>query len=556
VPELPSGFDNARLLFADELGACYVADQAERGGEEVAVRLLTLTVPNRVSRRQFRSTCLAATALAGQPGVLALREADFTADLHPYLVTDVPGGTLAAGLADGPMPTQAAAGLGVRLATTLAAAHAAGVLHLDVRPANVMRCAQTSVPLLANFSVAHAVSAAGQAELPIECLLHAGRELFGWDTPGPPADVYGLASTLYTVLAGQAPHAGEARLGRAALYQRVLRGGPPPIARPGIPPQVTTLLAAMMDPNPANRPDLGQVSQILANHADNSRLTVGWTMPAVPEQGLTSHAQKATVVMASPVADFERLAAPPALPTPIATGPDPATSPLGVLFGADSELATPAVPAPPATPPPAGGLGGSSPLTNTAPLTRRRRRIPGESRRGGARHVGLMLLIAAGVLALVAGYVWGIVTGSHPEPGPSLRATTSAGPISPAQLARYLAKDVKVSVRRTGILVTWSAPATMTDVNAFLVIPKVPGQQAQVVARTARSAIFSGLPSGHRYCFVVGTLIESGAGKANTAATKPVCKRVAKPHQRHKRTRRTHNKRQTTTQHRKNTTSR
>ena len=468
APDLPSGFDNARLLFADELGACYVAGQAERGGEEVAVRLLTLTVPNRAARRQFRSACLAVTALAGQPGVLALHEAEFTADFHPFLVTDVPAGTLAARLASGPLPAQAVAGLGVRLATTLAAAHAAGVLHLDVRPANVMRGALTPVPLLANFSVARAVSAAGQAELPAECLLHAGRELFGWDTPGPPADVYGLASTLYTVLAGQAPYAGEARLGRAALYQRVLRGGPPPITRPGIPPQVTALLAAMMDPDPANRPDLDQVSRILTSHAaDDVRLTADWTIQGAPA---------------------------PAPPTP--TPPAPALPP----------------PAPPAAAPPA---------------------------RGGVRHAGPMLLVAAGVLALLAGFVWGIVTGSHPKPGPSVRAITSASPISPARLALYRATDVKVSVRRTGILVTWSAPSATTDVNAFLVIPKVPGQQAQVVARTARSAIFSGLPSGHKYCFVVGTLIESPAGQANTAATKPVCTRAAKPHQR---TRRTHRK--------------
>lgn len=488
APDLPSGFDNARLLFADELGACYVAGQAERGGEEVAVRLLTLTVQNRAARRQFRSACLAVTALAGQPGVLALHEAEFTADFHPFLVTDVPAGTLAARLACGPLPAQAAAGLGVRLATTLAAAHAAGVLHLDVRPANVMRGALTPVPLLANFSVARAVSAAGQAELPAECLLHAGRELFGWDTPGPPADVYGLASTLYTVLAGQAPYAGEARLGRAALYQRVLRGGPPPITRPGIPPQVTALLAVMMDPDPANRPDLDQVSRILTSHAaDDVRLTADWTIQGAPLPAPTS----------------------PAPPAPAPTPPAlPAQAP-----------PTPAPP-PPAPPPPATAA--------QAPPAR-----------GSVRHVGPMLLVAAGVLALLAGFVWGIVTGSHPKPGPRVRAITSASPISPARLALYRATDVKVSVRRTGILVTWSAPSATTGVNAFLVIPKVPGQQAQVVARTARSAIFSGLPSGHRYCFVVGTLIESAAGQANTAATKPVCTRAAKPHQR---TRRTHHK--------------
>jgi hypothetical protein len=147
-----------------------------------------------------------------------------------------------------------------------------------------------------------------------------------------------------------------------------------------------------------------------------------------------------------------------------------------------------------------------------------------------------MLLIVAGVIALLAGFVWGIVTGSRPKPGPSVRATASASPISPARLALYRATDVKVTIRRTGVQVTWSAPQTMTGVNAFLVIPKVPGQQPQVVGHTTRSVIFSGLPSEFRYCFVIGTLIESASGQANTAATKPVCAHVAKPRKRTRRT--------------------
>jgi serine/threonine-protein kinase PknK len=90
--------------------------------------------------------------------------------------------------------------------------------------------------------------------------------MFGWDTPGPPADVYGLASTMYTALAGQAPYAAEARLGRGALYQRILRGAPPPIPRPGLPPGLLALIAAMMDPDPGGRPVLADVAAGLGRY--------------------------------------------------------------------------------------------------------------------------------------------------------------------------------------------------------------------------------------------------------------------------------------------------
>jgi len=151
-----------------------------------------------------------------------------------------------------------------------------------------------------------------------------------------------------------------------------------------------------------------------------------------------------------------------------------------------------------------------------------------------------MLLVAAGLLALLAGFVWGIVTGSHPrpQPGPTVRATASATPISPSQLALYRARDVKVSLRPAGVLVRWSTPASTQGVNAFLVIPKVPGQpRTQSVGRAGRSVIFNGLPKAHRYCFVVVTLIESAAGQASTAATRPVCTSAGSAHKRTRQTR-------------------
>ncbi|HXS65097.1 MAG TPA: protein kinase, partial [Streptosporangiaceae bacterium] len=295
------GFDNVRPLLADELGVTYLASRPGPGPEialdrqapaarspdgrpETAVRLLELTVPGRPARRQFRNACLVATMLNVQPGFLPLLEVDFTPDHHPYLVTEVPSGTLAARLVIGPLPPQIAIGLAAALAKTLATAHASGVLHLDVRPANIVRTAAAPTPLLAHFGISRAVSAAGRTELPVECLIHAARELFGWDTPGPAADVYGLASTLYTMLAGHAPYTAEARLGRAALYQRTLRGGPPPITRPGIPPALTALIAAMMEPNPSSRPTLPEViDQLGPQTPASTALTAAWPLPPPPQ---------------------------------------------------------------------------------------------------------------------------------------------------------------------------------------------------------------------------------------------------------------------------------
>ncbi len=486
MAELPPGYEHFLPLFSDELGVTYGPGQA---GGDTALRLLNLTVPNRVTRRQFRASCLAATPLAGQPGVLGLHEAEFTADHHPYLITDLPAGTLAARLAEGPLPVPAAAGIARSLASTLTAAHDAGVLHLDLRPGNVIRTGRGTVPLLAHFGVSRAVSAAGGGEPGTECLAYAGRELFGWDTPGRPADIYGLGATLYAMLAGQAPYAAEARLGRAALYQRVLRGGPPPIPRPGIAAGLTELIAAMMDPDPGSRPDPAEVVSGLASHAPaEASLTRDWGMPGMPAEARPEPAALAVVTPAQILATRKMAPSPPP-----AQPPEPRPQP--------------AQPSQPPEPEPAQAAG-----------------------RPKGRPVGPMLLVAAGVIALLAGFVWGIVTGSHhnqPQTGPTVRATASASQVPPAQLALYQARNIRVSPGPGGELVTWAAPARLSDVTAYVVIAELNGAAAMEhpAGLSQHRIVFAGLAAGHRYCFVVGTLIESG-NQASTAAAKPVCANI------------------------------
>jgi hypothetical protein len=509
VTDFPAGLDHIRQirpLASDPLGRLYLA---RRDSAEVAVRVLDVSVPGRAERRQFRRSCL--VALPGQRGILHLHEVDFAADHRPYLVTDAPTGMLTAQLAAAPLGPRQAVGVAAALATTLAQAHRHGIVHLDVRPENVVQ-AGTGDPLLAWFGVGHAVSVAGQAELPVECLVHAGRELFGWDTPGPPADVYGLGSTLHAMLSGAAPYAGEARLGRAALYSRVLRGGPPPIARPGIPPGLIELIAAMMDPDPVNRPGPAEVAEHLArlHDEDGTRRedVTAWPLPA----------------QAGPPARMTTLRTPPSVSAapeiPAATGaqtaaPAPATASISI----------PVAPAPATVTSPATA---PAPATVSSPATARRR-----------QHAGLLLLLGIGLAALAAGLVWGAVTGPAPQRPrviPSPTVTASVRPIPPRLLAGYRVTGIKVTRKADGILVTWSAPATRAGVSAFLVAAESGGVvlTPRTVGPAVHAVFFPGLRSGLRYCFAVSTIIETASRQTGTAASPRTCT-AAVPHRRRRR---------------------
>jgi serine/threonine protein kinase len=496
VTDFPPGFDNQQPVATDELGTTYRARQLEPG-RDVALRILSLALPVRPARRQFRSSCLAAVDMAGHPGVLALYAVDFTPGHHPYLVTEFPHGSLAQRLANhGSAPVGYAAGVGVALAQTLIAAHARGVLHQDVRPENVVHT-ESAGPLLANFGVTRAVAAVGQAELPLECLVHAARELFGWETPGPAADVYGLGSTLYTMLAGQAAYAAEARLGRAALYQRVLRGGPPPIPRGDIPRTLLDLLSDMMTSDPASRPAMTTVVEALAAYAAEAP-----PAPVPASAGVTS-------APSLPSAPAPRPPAPlPLVPPPPASSRDAGTAEAGTAEAPSAVAQALNPPTPRAQPPPV------QPPSVQPPAKR--------------RYTGLVLLLSAGLVALLAGIVWGAVTAprsQHRPPAPKITNTSAASPLPAAQQGAYRAGGVTVTTMGHGARVSWTAPRSSNGVAAFIVVAELAdqAQQEHTVGARGRNAVFAGLQAGQRYCFVVGTLVESADGRANTAAASPVC---------------------------------
>jgi hypothetical protein len=126
----------------------------------------------------------------------------------PYLVQDLlPGGTLEDRLRHGPLPTDEAIGITIKLASGLAAAHKHGILHRDLKPENVM-FNDRGEPLLVDFGVARVLASS-------QHLTQTG-ELMG--TPGymspeqakgsacdARADVYGLGGLLYAMVTTQPP---------------------------------------------------------------------------------------------------------------------------------------------------------------------------------------------------------------------------------------------------------------------------------------------------------------------------------------------------------------
>jgi tRNA A-37 threonylcarbamoyl transferase component Bud32 len=187
------------------------------------------------------------------PGIVRLIRAEADGDDLVLVMPYLPGGTLHERIETfGALPPRDVTHLGQHLAAALAAAHAAGVVHRDVKPANVL-FDDEGRPALADFGVA----------LSQDATLVLTREAAVVGTPGfvapevargEPAsaasDVFSLGATLLFALTGWPPYGS----GDPALQIVRAANGETPAIPPGTPDELAARLAWMMRADPARRP--------------------------------------------------------------------------------------------------------------------------------------------------------------------------------------------------------------------------------------------------------------------------------------------------------------
>jgi serine/threonine protein kinase len=236
----------------------------------------------------------------------AEREARLAARLnHPHvvavydLVTDaeerwlvmeyVPGVTLAALVrSEGALPADRAAPIIAQAADALAAAHAAGIVHRDVKPSNMLVAADGQVKL-SDFGIARANADASltQTGLVTGSPAYLAPEVASGQQATEASDIWALGATLFHALAGHPPYeVGDNVLG--ALY-RIVHEEPPRLQDAG---WLDPLLRATMATDPARRWTAAQVRDYLGRGP-------GGELP-VPPPAAVPDAQVAPLPVESP----------------------------------------------------------------------------------------------------------------------------------------------------------------------------------------------------------------------------------------------------------------
>ncbi|MFW6722610.1 bifunctional serine/threonine-protein kinase/ABC transporter substrate-binding protein [Streptomyces sp. MAR4 CNY-716] len=260
-PEELGGHRLLARLGAGGMGVVYLA----RGGDGVLVALKVIRpehAANPAFRARFRREVRLATGLAGR-WVVPVTAADTEAP-SPWLATAfVPGPALVEAVDGyGPLPPYAVASLGARLAQALAEVHAAGLVHRDVKPGNVLLALDG--PRLIDFGIAHDSGAtaltAPDAVIGTPGYL-APEQIRAGGRAGPPSDVFALGCVLAYAATGRRPYGTG---NPAAVLYRTVHEEPDLRGLNGLPQGLRTAITACLAKDPQDRPAAAELAASLA----------------------------------------------------------------------------------------------------------------------------------------------------------------------------------------------------------------------------------------------------------------------------------------------------
>ena len=240
----------------------------EQTGEIVAVkRLHPVVFADPAARRRLERESRALQEL-DSPNIVRIRDSHVTDDEAALVLDYVPGVSLHQRLAEhGRLPVAEAIAVIEHVAAALTTAHAAGVVHRDVKPANII-LAEDGRALLTDFGVARqdggdtasgVLTAVTDPGLVVGSLRYMSPEQLRGEPATPASDQYGLAAVAYEMVSGQPPYDAGTPVALAAAHE----APPPPLV--GVEPALAGAIERGLSPDPADRfPDVAAFATAVA----------------------------------------------------------------------------------------------------------------------------------------------------------------------------------------------------------------------------------------------------------------------------------------------------
>ncbi len=255
VAELTAvGFEDLHEIGSGGFGVVFRGRQPELD-RTVAIKLLTAR-PDPDNAERFLREQRAMGRLSGHPNIVTIYGVGTTDSGRPYIVMEYHRrNSLEVRIrTQGPLRWEDALEVGVKVAGALETAHRMGMLHRDVKPANIL-LTDYGEPQLTDFGIARVAGAfettAGEvAGSPA----FTAPEVLGGQAPTRSADVYGLGATLFCAITGHAVYERQRGESLVAQFLRITRGPVPDLYEEArLPDDLAEVIERAMNRDPASR---------------------------------------------------------------------------------------------------------------------------------------------------------------------------------------------------------------------------------------------------------------------------------------------------------------
>ncbi|MFE5672002.1 serine/threonine-protein kinase [Agromyces sp. NPDC056523] len=297
-PDLP-GYTPLGLLGSGGFADVFLYEQ-RLPRRKVAVKVLLADDIDAGTRAQFVAEANLMARLSAHPFIVTIFHADVSADGRPYFVMEYCSGpSLSERYKRQPLTVEDALRTGIRLSGAVATAHAAGILHRDIKPANVLTN-DYGWPALSDFGISSDL----EGDLPVHTMSFlsdpgatgsgtgSDRAAVGMSVPWSPpelfeddprpdtrSDVFALAATVHTLLAGRTPFEVPGRSnGPLDLIGRIERGRITPIGRDDVPASLESVLATGMA---VHREDRSQSAVEFGRALQRIELELGYSVTGI-----------------------------------------------------------------------------------------------------------------------------------------------------------------------------------------------------------------------------------------------------------------------------------
>ena len=262
----------------------------------VAIKVLDPQLAeDETARQRFCREARAGAAIAHEH-VVSVHQVEKHADKLPYLVMQlIQGETLEARIArEGKLPLPVTLRIGMQVAAGLAAAHSTGLIHRDVKPANILLEQTAGRVKLTDFGLARCIEDVKLTRTGFVTgtpLYMAPEQALGLEIDER-ADLFSLGAVMYEMVTGQPPFSGSTPL---AVLKQITDSTARPVRslNPDTPGWLADLIQSLLAKKPEQRPiSATEVAHILANHLAAFEPVSPLEVPAVHTSGACQNAKR------------------------------------------------------------------------------------------------------------------------------------------------------------------------------------------------------------------------------------------------------------------------